>query len=161
MKETKIIHWNEKHRDDFEEINKKWLYKYDMMEDRDLEILNNPVDEIINIGGMIFFCKVGDEVAGTASLIPKDENTFEIAKVGVLEEFKSQGIGNLLIEYLLDYAHDKNAEFVVLYTSEELKAAVGLYEKHGFEEVKLEKDSEYETVDMKMQLKLRDLNHKY
>lgn len=34
-------------------------------------------------------------------------------------------------------------------------------EKHGFEELKLEKDSEYETVDMKMQLKLRDLNHKY
>ena len=36
-------------------------------------------------------------------------------------------------------------------------------EKHrdDFEELKLEKDSEYETVDMKMQLKLRDLNHKY
>lgn len=154
MSKIHIIDWEDERKQDFIHISKKWLNENDMMEKSDLEMLHNPYEQILVDGGMIFFAVSeddDDDTAGTASMVYHGEGIFEIAKVGVKEEYQSLGIGNMLIERCLEFAEEKEAKKIILYTHEELEAAVNLYEKYGFKQIPLEEDAAYETVDMKME----------
>ncbi len=154
MTKIKIINYEPERKEDFIAISEKWLHEHDMMEEKDQDMLNYPYKEIIMDGGMIFFAVTDDEeadTAGTASMVYKGDNVYEVVKVGVKEEYKSMGIGNLLMERCTEYGKEKGAEKVILYTHENLGPAVNLYEKHGFEQVPMDEDTDYETVDIKME----------
>lgn len=153
MSNFRIVKWDEDYRDDFIDLSLEWLVKYNVMEKKDMEMLLHPVKEIIRDGGMIFFALDGDDVIGTISMIKHSDETYEIAKLGVTEEYQGQAIGRFLIEHAIDWAIAKQASTIILYTIGILEAAVGLYESYGFKQVELD-EHHYDETDMKMELVL-------
>ncbi|HHT19936.1 MAG TPA: GNAT family N-acetyltransferase [Tissierellia bacterium] len=153
MSDITIVPWDEDYRKDLIDLSLEWLKKYDVLEDKDMEMILNPVDEIIREGGMVFFATTDEDVVGTVSMVKHPEETYEIAKLGVTEDFQGQSIGTLLIEHAIDWAKKRQAKKVILYTIGILEAAVKLYENLGFHEVRLD-DHHYDETDMKMELDL-------
>ena len=135
---------------DFKDLNLAWLTKYFEVEPADEKVLNNPQKEIIDKGGFIFFVKAGKVVAGTVSLLKLNENEFELAKMAVDESFQGKKIGNLLMEYCIQFAKNLDAAKMVLHSNRTLLPALHLYQKYGFVEVPLE-NSEYKRADIKME----------
>lgn len=151
MSDIKIVPWDEDYREDLIELSLEWLKKYDVLEDKDMEMILHPVQEIIREGGMIFFAIDNNDVVGTVSLVKHPEDTYEIAKLGVTADYQGQSIGSHLTEHAIAWAKRKNAKRVILYTIGILEAAINLYESMGFREVKLD-DHHYDETDMKMEL---------
>ena len=135
---------------EFKDLNIAWLQKYFEVEPADKKVLNDPQKEIINKSGFIFFAKCGNTMAGTVSLLKLNEDVFELAKMAVAESWQGKKIGNLLMEYCIDFAKKLDAAKLVLYSNRKLLPALHLYKKFGFIEVPLE-NSEYKRSDIKME----------
>lgn len=58
-----------------------------------------------------------------------------ITNVAVFPEFRRNGVGKALVEFLVDKMKSENAEFVTLEVRESNLNAISLYEKCGFEKV--------------------------
>ena len=58
------------------------------------------------------------------------------------------------MNYCINFAKEQKWERITLYSHRNLVAAISLYKKVGFEEIKLEENSHYERSDIKMLLKL-------
>lgn len=141
----------------FARLNKAWIEKFFKMEESDFKVFANP-KKIVEQGGMIFFARAGDKVVGTCALIKVDKSTFELVKMAVDEAYQGMGLGRLLLQASVDYAKGGKAKAVVLETNSQLKSAVKLYEKFGFQSVKAVK-SPYKRVDLVMRLELPSKSH--
>ena len=146
----KIIDFNEDLTEPFKTLNYEWLEKYFRVEPGDERALSNPKQEIIDKDGFIYYAKLHGDIVGTASLLKRSEQVFELGKMGVSEKAQGHKIGTLLLEHCLYQARQKNIKTLVLYSNRQLKAALHLYKKYGFMEVKLEKGC-YERADIKME----------
>lgn len=153
MNNVCIEEWNETYRQDFISLSLEWLEKYLSVEPIDLEILNDPEGYILSKGGRIFFARQGDDIVGTVSMIPQSEGIFELAKLAVTEKYQGLRIGHMLMTRCIQFAHEQQAQKIVLFTAETLKAAVKLYQSHGFSAVPLE-DKRYVEADLFMVLTL-------
>ena len=120
------------------------------MEKNNVISLSNPKEEIIDKGGFIFYAKLNDEIVGTASLLKKDETTFELGKMAVSGKAQGHKIGTLLLEHCLEFAKQKQIKTLILYSNTKLESAIHLYRKYGFSEVELEQGL-YERADIKME----------
>jgi|SRR5688572_6375371 len=149
-----IIEYEDDHHEAFRSMNEAWLDLYNLKEEADMLILNNPRKTIIDNGGVIFLARCNNEIVGSAALIKTQDGTFELAKMAVVNNYRKQGIGQLLIKTCLDKAKDLNAHKILLFSNHQLKAALALYEKYGFTYVPV-KDSHFATADIKMELTLR------
>jgi amino-acid N-acetyltransferase len=69
-----------------------------------------------------------DVLIGCGSLTRLGAELFEIRSLGISHEFKKQGIGSKLIEYLLDEARKQKVMKVMALTYE-----VAFFQKNGFE----------------------------
>jgi len=152
MKDFQIKRYEDRYHQEFKEISLEWLYKYDLYEKADDDLLDNP-NKYLKNGGSIFLAHANNEIAGTVCLNPIDKNTFELLKLGVIDKYKGLGIGRELIQICIDICLEKKIETVTLETSSKLIDAIKLYEKIGFSQVEI-KDSYYESADVKMELKL-------
>ena len=104
-------------------------------------------------GGYIFFAKYKNEIVGTISLIPEDNNIFEIAKLAVTEKYQNNGIAKILIDKALKTAKNEEIEKIILYSNSKLNKAYKLYKNYVFKDMKIDKNK-YETADIKMELNL-------
>lgn len=154
MDKVQIIEWKDKYGNDYISLSVEWLEKYVSVEPADLEILHNPHKAVLDNGGNIFFAKCGERIVGTVSMIKCSDAAFELAKLAVTEEYKGRKIGNLLMESALQFAKDKGAQKIILYTNHKLIPAIRLYEKYGFCEVPLE-NNKYLESDIKMEIILK------
>ena len=152
MKDFQIKRYEDRYHQEFKEISLEWLYKYDLYEKADDDLLDNP-NKYLKNGGSIFLAHANNEIAGTVCLNPIDKNTFELLKLGVIDKYKGLGIGRELIQICIDICLEKKIETVTLETSSKLLDAIKLYKKIGFSQVEI-KDSYYESADVKMELKL-------
>jgi putative acetyltransferase len=153
MENIEIIDYEGRYQSVFKELNAEWLYQYNLMEDLDMETLNDPKRMILDAGGVIYLAKYEDQIVGSAALIPEHHGAYELAKMAVAKEFRNRGISRLLIERCLEMAKTLGATKVTLFSNHQLKAALVLYEKYGFQYVPVE-DSPFATADIKMELKL-------
>lgn len=153
MKNVKIVEFEEKYHQKFKELSYEWLKKYDLLEPEDDRILNNPKKLILDEGGKIFFAKYDNEIVGTLSIVKVDDNTYELAKLGVTEKYQGLSIGKKLMEKCLLTAKEKNAKEIILFTNHKLDSAMKLYKKFGFVQVEFS-DNKYIESDIKMKLKL-------
>lgn len=80
-----IVIYSEDLKEAIKILNYEWLEKYFRVEDPDVQSLSNTREEIIDKGGFIFYAKLNGEIVGTASLLKKDENLFELGKMAVSE----------------------------------------------------------------------------
>jgi|LGVF01.2.fsa_nt_gb GNAT superfamily N-acetyltransferase len=147
-----IVNYEDKYFDDFKSIGYEWLNEYDLYEPEDGVILNNPHGYILNLGGIILMALIGNKVIGTVSLIKRDNNEYEIAKFGVLKDYRGLGAGRKLMEAIIKQTNDNNIENIILYTNSKLKEAQVLYNHLGF--TQLDAEVLYEEADIKMKLKI-------
>jgi len=151
MSAYEIIDYNDRYKDVFKELNAEWLYKYNLMESHDLEILDNPKKYILDTGGVIYLVKLDDRIVGSAALIKEHDNIYELAKMAVAKDHQGKGLSRLLIEKCLFMAKQLNAGKIILFSNSQLTTAISLYEKYGFKHVPVE-DSPFLTADVKMEL---------
>ena len=126
------------------------------MEDYDQKILSNPQKHIINKGGSIFFAKKNKKIIGVVALMPTDKlDVFELTKMGVKKNFRNQGVGKLLINKCIEKVKLDKLKKVIIYSNRKLENAIYLYKSFGFTEVELEKKSNYQRADIKLELRLK------
>lgn len=145
-----IIPFSSEYQPYFESINKAWVTKYFTMEPFDIAQLEHPEETILAKGGAIFFAKLGDEIVGTVGLIPMNNSTCEMIKMGVYPDNQGKGVGNLLGVAVLEEARKMGFSKMVLYSNTKLEAALQLYKKLGFHEVEAECGA-YGRCDIKME----------
>jgi len=100
-------------------------------------------DDCLNV---IAWC--GEDAAGHATLVP-DDDAYELA-IFVHQTYQRAGIGTHLIRVLLGHGQAAGIEKVWLTVERWNRAAVGLYEKIGFE------TSNAESFELEMALRLND-----
>ena len=145
-----IIPYSDDLKEAIKVLNYEWLEKYFRVEQSDIQSLSNPNEEIIDKGGFIFYAKLNDEIVGTASLLKKTEDVFELGKMAVSEKAQGHKIGTLLLEHCLQFAKQKQIRTLILYSNTKLKSALHLYSKYGFSEIKLD-EGLYERANIKME----------
>lgn len=148
-----IIPFSLSHKEAIKILNLEWLQKFFKVEPKDELVLSNPVEEIINKGGKIYYAQHLDEIVGTVSLLKIDTTTFELSKMAVTEKAQGLGIGRQLIEFCIEEAQKHGIQKLILYSNRQLKSALHLYESFGFEEIPVE-SGVYERADIKMELLL-------
>lgn len=151
MTNIEIIEYDDRHHDAFRKLNLEWLDKYNLTEEPDLMVLNDPRGTIIEKGGYIWLAKNDGEIIGSSALIKEHEGVFELAKMSVAEPWRGQGISKLLIEVCLEKAKELKATKIELFSNHQLLAALKLYERYGFRYIEM-KDSPFATADVKMEL---------
>ena len=151
---VEIISYSQEWHDVFRQLNLEWLDKYNLREDADMIVLNDPQGMILDKGGVIYLAKAGDKIVGTAALIHEGHNVYELAKMSVTEQWQGKGISKLLLEACLQKANELGAVKIELFSNHQLKNALKLYEKYGFVYIEM-KDSPFETADIKMELNLK------
>ena len=152
--QVKIIPFRPAHANAFKKLNLNWLERYFYVEEKDKELLENCQESIIDIGGYIFLAQADSEIVGCFSLIPFDNNTFELGKMAVDPKFQGFKIGQQMLTFVIDFAKRNNWKAIVLYSSTKLDTALHVYRKYGFREVELEKNLPYARSDIKMELNL-------
>jgi putative acetyltransferase len=148
-----IIAYSEKWKEDFKQLNLEWLDKYNLREEADMIVLNNPASEVIDKGGFIFLAIADEKAVGSAALLNEGHGHYELAKMSVTESWQGKGISKLLLERCLETAKEVNATKLELFSNHQLKNALKLYEKYGFVYIEV-KDSPFATADIKMELSL-------
>jgi ribosomal protein S18 acetylase RimI-like enzyme len=138
------------YRAEFKRLNVAWLTRYFRVEPIDERVLGDPEGEILAAGGEILFATLAGEVAGTVALKPEGSGAFELTKMAVDERHQGHGYGKRLLEAACALARERGAQRVVLYSQRNLRAAVSMYHKYGFNELPLT-DARYSRCDIKME----------
>lgn len=123
---------------------------FGQLEKEDIETFRNIEKEIAN-GGMIYFATENDEVMATCMIRNIGSDTWEICKLAANEKFKGKGAGNAVFEQCMKYAIDHGAKKLFILSNSRLEAALHIYRKYGFKEIKL-KDYEYQRGDIAFEL---------
>ncbi|MCH2021985.1 MAG: GNAT family N-acetyltransferase [Saprospiraceae bacterium] len=153
MKSFSIINYKPEYQQDYKLLSLEWLNENNLYEDADGLMLDFPKREVLNKGGFIFLAKVNEQITGTVTLLPTDNNTYEILKLGVNKNYQRIGIGRSLVEYCIDEAKKMDAKKIILETSSKLENAIRLYSKLGFKKTTLQ-NTKFELSDIKMELLL-------
>lgn len=118
---------------EFHDINAEWIEAMFVMEDTDREVLENPVERIIEPGGDILFVEAaGLGIVGTCALQKTGPAAFELTKMGVRESARGLKAGEFLLHGMIDRAKKLGAQKLYLLTNRKCAAAIHLYEKAGF-----------------------------
>ena len=115
----------------FYTINTEWLKAYFSVTPADEQQLRN-VGKIIEDGGAVLFILDHSTPIGTVALIREPNGDVEIAKMGVLEDFRGKGVGRLLLEAAIREARSLSTGTIYLETVEVLQPAIRLYASMGF-----------------------------
>lgn len=153
MSEVEIILYEDEYAGDFKKLNLEWLDKYNLTEEYDLVVLDDPRGKVLDSGGVIYLAKAGEEIVGSAGLMKEHEGVYELVKMAVTEKWQGKGISKLLLDACLAFAREKKFTMVTLYSNSQLQRAIKMYEKYGFRHVKLE-NSPLLTADVRMELTL-------
>ena len=147
---VEIVDYSDDLKEAIKILNYEWLEKYFRVEESDIKSLSNPREEIIDKGGFIFYAKLNGEIVGTASLLKKDDNLFELGKMAVSEKAQGHKIGTLLLEHCLQVAKEKQIKTLILYSNTQLQSAIHLYRKYGFTEIEMD-EGLYDRANIKME----------
>lgn len=153
---VKIALWQPRFREDFVRLNEAWIGKYFGLEATDSAYLNDPQGTIIEPGGEIVFLVEHDRVLATCALVFRGEGVFELAKMAVDEKERGRGLGNILMQAVLDRAREVGARKVFLLSNLTLTPAIALYKKFGFRTVRLGPHPDYERANIEMEIELQN-----
>jgi GNAT superfamily N-acetyltransferase len=135
----------------FKSLNVAWINHYFTLEEHDLHQLENPEESILKGGGAIMFAQYQTKIVATCALIKTGNNEFELAKMGVDENYRGKQIGYKLLTAAVTKAKTLGATKVWLGSSTILAQALKLYTRFGFKQVPLQ-PSPYARADVRMEL---------
>ncbi|SHI75721.1 Acetyltransferase (GNAT) domain-containing protein [Arenibacter nanhaiticus] len=154
MKSLKILPFSSQYAADFKNLNIAWLEQYFYVEPKDINLLENCEETIINKDGFIYFAQYNDEIVGCFALLQLSPTEYELGKMAVTTKYQGLKIGQTLMNFAIEFAHQKQWHKLVLYSSTKLENALHIYRKYGFKEVVLESDIPFDRSDIKMELVL-------
>lgn len=107
--------------------------------------------------GRLFLASVDDKTAGCIALRKLENGICEMKRLYVREDFRRLGLGNKLIEKIIEEARKIGYEKMRLDTlPEKMSKAVKLYKFYGFREIIAYYDNPYkETLFMEKDLKVK------
>ena len=126
-----IIDFEEKYAADFRQLNVEWLDKYNLREEADMRVLDDPINTMIKHDGFIFLARIGEEIVGTAGLMSEHEKVFELVKMTVSNQHQGKGISKLLLNRCIEKAKELQATSIILFSNHQLVRALKLYERSG------------------------------
>ena len=147
-----IIDYEDRYKQALEDISLPWLLEYDLLEPVDLEMLAEP-HRFLSGGGRVLLARWGEEIVGMVMLELQGKGQCELLKLGVRKEHRRQGVGAALMEAALEAARQAGQTRVVLTTNHQLKDALRLYERFGFEYVEYF-DRWFQLSDIRMEREL-------
>lgn len=142
-----IIEYDAKYKADFIQFNKDWIIdNFGVLEKEDIETFDT-IDEVPAKGGMIYFA-VEDGVALAACMTkPMQDGTWKICKLCSNKSRPHKGSGTAVFGASMQWAVNHGAKRLFILSNSKLKAAIHIYEKYGFREIKLD-DYEYVRGDI-------------
>ena len=149
--EIEYVPFHVKYRQDWFDINHEWIAQNFKMEQADLELLKQPEENILAKGGEIYFALIEGKAVGAAALKHHGSGEYELSKMGVKEEAQRMGIGQKLIEIIIERYQARGGKSLFLETNNSLNNAIKLYQKCGFNPVKLRTGSPYDRADTCME----------
>lgn len=143
-----IIEYKEKYKNDFIQFNKDWIIdNFGFLEKEDIDTFNH-IEENLSKGAMIYFAIENNVVLATCMVKPLNDNgIWELCKLGSNKHLPHKGAGSAVFEAAMNWAINHKAQKLFILSNSKLKAAVHIYEKYGFHEIKLE-DYEYARGDI-------------
>jgi N-acetylglutamate synthase and related acetyltransferases len=143
-----VIPYQEKYKKDFIQFNTDWIVDhFGFLEEEDLHTFEH-IEESLQNGAMIYFAVENENVLATCMSKPMDhEGTWELCKLGSNKHLPHKGAGSAVFKAAMDWAVGHGAKKLFILSNSKLKAAVHIYEKYGFHEVKLD-DYEYVRGDI-------------
>jgi len=91
-----------KYKDAWRHINQQWIEKLFVMEEEDIINLSDPEKYVLDKGGEIYFTLLNGKPVGAIALKKHSPIRFELSKMGVLPDAQGLGIGNILVEKVLE-----------------------------------------------------------
>jgi N-acetylglutamate synthase-like GNAT family acetyltransferase len=87
--------------------------------------------------GNFWVAKINNSIMGTISLLDIGDNHSALRKMFVKKEFrgKEYGVGQALLNTVINWTHEKQFKKIFLGTTEKFIAAQRFYEKNGFIEI--------------------------
>ncbi|MEP6848581.1 MAG: GNAT family N-acetyltransferase [Acidobacteriota bacterium] len=153
--DVQIVEFQERYAKDFAQLNYDWIERAYTVEKHDREILDHPIEQIIQLGGQIFFALIGDKAAGTVALVNSGEEEFELSKMAVSPDSRGFGIGNSLMAACIEYSRRRGKKRVILESNTKQVAAIRLYRKFGFQETPLDPNSLFQRANIRMELAIK------
>ena len=141
-----IIEYDAKYKDDFIWFNKDWILdNFGVLEKEDIETFDT-IDEELAKGGMIYFAVEDGAALAACMTKPMENDTWEICKLCSNKNRPHKGCGTAVFYAAMQWAVDHGAKRLFILSNSKLKAAIHIYEKCGFKEIKLD-DYEYVRGD--------------
>jgi putative acetyltransferase len=140
----------------FRELNEAWIASHFVVEEKDREVLNDPVTHILRPGGALLIAVQEGVVVGTCALLVMEDGVFEVAKMTIAERCRGNGIGKRLLVHVIEYARAMGARRLYLETNRKLENAIHVYESLGFRHLPPERvhPSPYARANVYMELLL-------
>jgi ribosomal protein S18 acetylase RimI-like enzyme len=91
-------------------------------------------------GGTLYVATDGKKVVGTIGVYVNDDGLVKIKRMYVYKTYRCKGIGQLLMDKIIDFCKRKQYPGVVLSTYPQMKAAIKFYKKNGFKKYDVAKD---------------------
>lgn len=151
---VEVVSYHPRYRDVFIALNRQWIEKYFRVEPADLHQLEHPEENILRIGGEIFFVLEDGLAVGTCAMVPHGKHSYEIAKMAVADAAKGKGYGDLLMQACIEWARAKKVREITILSNTVLEPAIRLYHKHGFKTVNLGAHPDYERCNIEMRMSL-------
>ncbi|KMQ64658.1 GNAT family acetyltransferase [Chryseobacterium angstadtii] len=121
--------------------------------------------ELNNENSEFYFAKIEKQIVGYLKLNSgisqteiKTNNSLEIERIYVLQDFQGKKVGQILYNKAIEIAIQENVDFVWLGVWRENKRAISFYKKNGFEEFDKHvfKFGDKEQTDIMMKLILNN-----
>lgn len=143
-----VIQYQEKYKEAFIQFNTDWIIdNFGFLEEEDNETFSH-IEESLEKGAMIYFAVENENVLATCMTKPLDaDGTWELCKLGSNKHLSHKGAGSAVFEAAMNWAVSHGAKKLFILSNSKLKAALHIYEKYGFHEIKLE-DYEYVRGDI-------------
>ena len=88
---------------------------------------------------VFFIAKVGEKAVGYGGMYTVLDEGY-VTNIGVLPEFRKQGIGAKIVNSLIDYSKEKSLAFLSLEVRTSNNPAISLYKSFGFSEIGVRKN---------------------
>ena len=105
-----------------------------------LEDLDDIDGNYVEKGGVFYVAEDGDNIVGTIAV--KVDGSFpRLKRLYVAQDWRRQGIGQMLLDKIIDFCEGKGYDKIMLSTTPEMKDAIRFYKKNGFVETDKAKDA--------------------
>jgi ribosomal protein S18 acetylase RimI-like enzyme len=103
--------------------------------------INQLTNEFMNSDSSFYFTRMDEKIIGylkinfgVAQTDFKEDNSIEVERIYVLEEFQGKNVGQNLLNKAIEISREKNAKSVWLGVWEKNYKAIRFYQKNGFVE---------------------------